>query len=385
MSLQGKILGFSAESGSGAIVGPNGQRYNFSAVDWNGNDAPVPGAAVDFEATDDGRASGVYPLNPTAAAKAVPAATQAAPDIGKVVALAGQRPALIAAVIALLICAFASFVDVTAPPDAEDLRLPGEVTILEVSDLMEAAERALTAQATAYANDVEQQASILENIEDVEAQNAQIIRDHVERYRQMRNAYGPRYGYERTPEAYATELTADVTEQADAQRALPRLAQAEAQARLNRLNEEKPFINLGFLLYLIPLLAIVVIVLEMTKRASRVASVILALSIALGVGVIFFVKQRLGALLGDLGGESHLGDLIADARNGRTVSAEELEQAFASATATSTGTFMPDAEAALLGEAILSPALGAWLLIAVAAGLIAVTFGLVKVKSSSVS
>ena len=46
---------------------------------------------------------------------------------------------------------------------------------------------------------------------------------------------------------------------------------------------------------------------------------------------------------------------------------------------------VPDAEAALLGEAILSPALGAWLLIAVAAGLIAVTFGLVKVKSSSVS
>lgn len=57
--MKGKILGFDAASGTGAINGENGQRYNFTAADFK---SPAPAKAndnVDFEA-DGANAKNIY-------------------------------------------------------------------------------------------------------------------------------------------------------------------------------------------------------------------------------------------------------------------------------------------------------------------------------------
>ena len=64
MSLKGQVLGFSEETGEGAIISQNGSRHTFSKQEWKGQGVPRREMHVDFEIvqSDDGQfAVGIYP------------------------------------------------------------------------------------------------------------------------------------------------------------------------------------------------------------------------------------------------------------------------------------------------------------------------------------
>jgi hypothetical protein len=103
MSLQGTILGYTADIGTGAITGADGRRYKFAAAAWKGQGAPVPGTPVDFELADGGQAADIYPLKAQSATPAQPDG-EPAPDLGKYVAMAGRKPGLVAGAMALVTC-----------------------------------------------------------------------------------------------------------------------------------------------------------------------------------------------------------------------------------------------------------------------------------------
>lgn len=57
--MKGKVLGFDAAAGTGAISGDDGQRYNFTAADFKSPPPAKANDAVDFEA-DAGTAKNIY-------------------------------------------------------------------------------------------------------------------------------------------------------------------------------------------------------------------------------------------------------------------------------------------------------------------------------------
>jgi hypothetical protein len=96
--MKGKVLGFDATSGTGAISGDNGQRYNFAAADFK---SPAPAKAndsVDFE-VDGANAKDIYV---TAAAPAAPNVDLAAMAANPTVAGILAKPSIIWAAIIIL-------------------------------------------------------------------------------------------------------------------------------------------------------------------------------------------------------------------------------------------------------------------------------------------
>jgi len=59
--MKGRILGFDASSGSGAIASEGGERFTFVAAQWRGQQAIQGGLAVDFEPMS-GVATEIYPV-----------------------------------------------------------------------------------------------------------------------------------------------------------------------------------------------------------------------------------------------------------------------------------------------------------------------------------
>ena len=57
--MKGKVLGFDAASGTGAISGENGQRYNFTAAEFKSPTPAKPNDNVDFE-VDGANAKNIY-------------------------------------------------------------------------------------------------------------------------------------------------------------------------------------------------------------------------------------------------------------------------------------------------------------------------------------
>lgn len=57
--MQGQILDYSVQSGTGTVSGADGNRYHLTAEQWNGEGAPARGMSVDFEAEGD-EARNVY-------------------------------------------------------------------------------------------------------------------------------------------------------------------------------------------------------------------------------------------------------------------------------------------------------------------------------------
>jgi len=108
--MDGKVLGFDAVSGSGAIKGADGARYGFTVGDWRGSGAPKPGEAVDFE-VEDKTARDIYParsggglnidLSGLAAGTAGGGLSASAPNIPPVL-LASWAP--LAAIAILIFC-----------------------------------------------------------------------------------------------------------------------------------------------------------------------------------------------------------------------------------------------------------------------------------------
>ena len=61
--MRGNVIGFDADSDTGAIGGDDGRRYDFATIDWQGSRRPRHGELVDF-APDGQRAAQIYPLQP---------------------------------------------------------------------------------------------------------------------------------------------------------------------------------------------------------------------------------------------------------------------------------------------------------------------------------
>lgn len=59
--MKGKVLGYNAAEGFGAITADDGSRHKFTAADWRGEKSPTAGMTVDFESAD-GAAKEIYPL-----------------------------------------------------------------------------------------------------------------------------------------------------------------------------------------------------------------------------------------------------------------------------------------------------------------------------------
>lgn len=94
--MKGKVLGFDAASGTGAINGENGQRYNFTAAEFK---SPVPAKAgdnVDFE-VEGANAKNIY-----ATAAAIPNVDLAAMASNPTVAGILAKPTIIWAAVVIL-------------------------------------------------------------------------------------------------------------------------------------------------------------------------------------------------------------------------------------------------------------------------------------------
>src|SRR4051812_21655510 len=63
MAMKGNVIGFEAARNAGAISGYDGKRYDFTTLDWHGQERPRHGDVVDFVPQGD-RATAVYPLIP---------------------------------------------------------------------------------------------------------------------------------------------------------------------------------------------------------------------------------------------------------------------------------------------------------------------------------
>jgi len=59
--VKGDVLGFDADTNTGAISGHDGRRYDFVTLDWRGPGRPSRGETVDFVA-EGSRATQIYPL-----------------------------------------------------------------------------------------------------------------------------------------------------------------------------------------------------------------------------------------------------------------------------------------------------------------------------------
>lgn len=59
--MRGKILGFDAAGGTGAISGSDGKRYTFDKGEWRGDGPPTPGVYVDFDSADGSNATALFP------------------------------------------------------------------------------------------------------------------------------------------------------------------------------------------------------------------------------------------------------------------------------------------------------------------------------------
>lgn len=99
--MKGRVLGFSAETGTGVINGEDGRRYAFTTADWQAGRPVDAGIRVDFEA-EGATARGIYA---DAGAGGVDvAALAASPAIGKARALLTGTIAAPIAIVVLLAC-----------------------------------------------------------------------------------------------------------------------------------------------------------------------------------------------------------------------------------------------------------------------------------------
>ncbi|HZU91100.1 MAG TPA: hypothetical protein VE993_17745, partial [Stellaceae bacterium] len=61
--MKGNVIGFDADTNTGAISGHDGRRYEFVTLDWRDHRRPHHGDPVDF-APDGQRATQIYVLEP---------------------------------------------------------------------------------------------------------------------------------------------------------------------------------------------------------------------------------------------------------------------------------------------------------------------------------
>lgn len=98
--MKGKVLGFTASSGTGTITGDDGRRYGFAATEWRSDKPAIAGLAVDFELRGE-EAVGIYPV---AGAGIDVAGLSSSPTVAKARSLATGTLAFPLAILLLIAC-----------------------------------------------------------------------------------------------------------------------------------------------------------------------------------------------------------------------------------------------------------------------------------------
>lgn len=99
--MKGRVLGFSAETGTGVINAEDGRRYTFTTADWQAGRPVDAGIRVDFEAYGE-TAKGIYA--DTSASGVDVAALAASPAMGKAKSLLTGTIAVPIAIVLLIAC-----------------------------------------------------------------------------------------------------------------------------------------------------------------------------------------------------------------------------------------------------------------------------------------
>lgn len=99
--MKGRILGFTPSSGTGTITGDDGKRYGFSVAEWRSDKPISAGVAVDFELKGE-EAIGIYPVAGTAGIDV--AALSSSPVVAKARTLATTTLAFPLAILLLIAC-----------------------------------------------------------------------------------------------------------------------------------------------------------------------------------------------------------------------------------------------------------------------------------------
>lgn len=125
--MKGKILGFDAANGTGAIAADDGARYKFAIAEWRGEKPPATGVTVDFEGKA-GTATEIYPVTGAAMAalgniNADLAGLSASPAGARVSALFTQSLATPLAVMVLIACLLTA---ISSPAESYSLLGLGE-------------------------------------------------------------------------------------------------------------------------------------------------------------------------------------------------------------------------------------------------------------------
>lgn len=103
--MKGRVLGFSAETGTGVISAEDGRRYTFATADWQAGRPVDAGIRVDFEAYGE-TAKGIYA--DTGGGGVDVAALAASPAVGKARALLTGTIAVPIAIVLLIACVLPS-------------------------------------------------------------------------------------------------------------------------------------------------------------------------------------------------------------------------------------------------------------------------------------
>ncbi len=112
--MKGRILGFDAATGAGAVNGEDGNRYGFGAGDYKGPRAAAAGEEVDF-VPKDGKATEIYPLKSGASIDlsgigAALGGAAASPGGANVMGIVRSQPQTLLALIMLIAAVFMPFV-----------------------------------------------------------------------------------------------------------------------------------------------------------------------------------------------------------------------------------------------------------------------------------
>ncbi|MEQ1617260.1 MAG: hypothetical protein ABL883_02815 [Terricaulis sp.] len=137
--MKGRILGFDAATGAGAVNGEDGNRYSFASGDYKGPRAAAAGEDVDF-VVKDGKATEIYPLKSGASIDlsgigAALGGAASSPGGANVMGIVRNQPQTLLALIMLIAVFFMPFVQMSMGPLGSTgttvLGLPSQVELMK--------------------------------------------------------------------------------------------------------------------------------------------------------------------------------------------------------------------------------------------------------------
>jgi hypothetical protein len=244
--MKGRILGFTPSSGTGTITGEDGKRYGFAAGEWRSDKAAIAGLPVDFELRGD-EAVGIYPV---ASAGIDVAALSSSPAVAKARSLATTTLAFPLAIVLLVACIM---------PAVNSLARGGQsLSLLGIGPIV----TELSQEAKAEREMAQSQEK---DFDEREQQLQKVIAD---------SGPGTQIGW------FGSGGTAGD--------ALKELQDERAKAAAERHSGMGSFLlNLMWLVYAVPLLALALVALSWTGRSVRIGSLATGLSGIVAFGLLW--------------------------------------------------------------------------------------------------